>query len=179
MLPSIANLLLLSFYLLIGYVTSQCQPYETNMYQTTSMFPNYKPAYSILTLLKNGLFFEINNIANGQNTDEMGIDIQFSTLLGFYHCFDNGTLHLRAAGFAYKSSNVAVLTTIDRTFLHEYYLHFNGGNNSFCTGQVSYAFYMLGTSPLDRSNYPVFSGLLGNLTCIILNGQNYTWPFTN
>ncbi|CAF0880328.1 unnamed protein product [Adineta steineri] len=158
---------------------NQCASYENQIYQVTSMFPNYEPAYSILTILPYGFFYAINNIANGLNTAEMGIDIQFSTIVGYYECVNGTTLHLSGFAYAYKSQNIAVMTTRDRSFLHEYYLYFPSNDSSKCTGQVSYTFFKLGTSPIDPQNQPIFSGLVANLTCSMMNGRNYVWPTIN
>jgi hypothetical protein len=157
-------------------VISQCNFYENTIYQVTSTFPNYEPAYSILTLLNTGLFYEINNIANGQNTGEMGVDIQFSTLMGYYQCLNANTIHLTAFGYVYKNTNIAVLSTIDLIFYHDYYLYFSDVDKTNCTGQVSYTFFVKNSSPFDSGNQPVFSGLVANLTCVLLNGRHYVWP---
>ncbi|CAF0880383.1 unnamed protein product [Adineta steineri] len=55
----------------------------------------------------------------------------------------------------------------------------NCNDSSKCTGQVSYTFFKLGTSPIDPQNQPIFSGLVANLTCSMMNGRNYVWPTIN
>jgi hypothetical protein len=171
-------IVLLSIVIIIDGDDNLCKSYENNIYQVTSTFPNYSPSYSLLTLLPNGLTYEVDSIANGLNIGELGLNLQYSTHIGFYECLNTSMVHSMNVGYLFKSADIAILPTYDRISRHDYNLYFPDNNNTACIGEVKYIYYQTGSDPYANDTRQVFQMSIGNLTCELFEGRHYIWPTT-
>lgn len=161
----------------IGTTTSaSCALFRNRLIQVTNQFPGLDPFYSILSLAPGGTFIETTNIADGNNTNTISMDITFNVHHGRFYCPTKFILRLTAVGYIYRSSNVPFLQANGAIDAHQYRLSFLNGQNKQCSGILRFAFYTSGTNPFDPTNKPTLVSPAGNVTCQLLNLSRYSVP---
>jgi hypothetical protein len=170
-------LALICWFLHVGVSNStRCEHFENRVYQLTDQLPGAKPFFSLLTLSSNRLVTETNNIANGQNQAELGLDIQFNVHQGNYDCLSGNRLRITDFGYVYKSNSSDVLKENGATAMHQYKLTFLDNSYKRCVGTLKFAFFRTGSDPTDPQNQPLLPAAVANVTCKLFNGKNFQWP---
>lgn len=129
--------------------------------------------------MEDGLFNEETNISNGQSSAELGVHIVAGTRMGFFDCPNPNIMHLTSFGYVFKNTEMPFLVSNGALILQDYRLYFSNGNYSFCTGTLNAAYFTTGSNPFDPTNVPLFIYPTRNLTCEMLSGRHYVWPFAN
>jgi hypothetical protein len=162
--------------LFIGAINGQllnfCPSFQNKIYQITATLPNSQPFYGLITLLPNGIAIETNNIANGNSTPEVGINIQFNVHTGYYTCPGTNSIKMSNAGYIYQTNGVPQLAVNGAIAIHYYTLNFPLFQTTTCTGTLYFSFYAIGSNPYDPNNTPTLTSPVAAVTCQLLNGQN-------
>ena len=173
----IALLLLLCIYS-ADCVSCNCKKFENSVYQVTITLSSFQPFYGLLTMYPNGIYYQTNNIANGNHTAEVGINAAFNLHSGFYECSSNNTITLIAFGYIYQTNDVPVLKANGVIGVDETHLQFLNNDNRECTGTFKFGFYTTGSNPFDSSNIPLSVSPVATLTCQYLSGRGFRLPPT-
>ncbi|CAF1529421.1 unnamed protein product [Rotaria sordida] len=121
------------------------------------------------------MFIESNNIANGGNTEELAIDIQFGVQQGYYECLSSNRVRLTAITYIYKTNALPALQSNGAIATHTYYLTFSKDFRK-CSGELSFLFFTTGSNPFRKGNVPTYVSSKANVTCELLDGRDYKWP---
>ncbi|CAF2867297.1 unnamed protein product [Rotaria sp. Silwood2] len=121
------------------------------------------------------MFFEAQNIANGNSAPSFGIEVQLGLHSGYYKCLGRNLVQLTDIGYIYKTDAVPVLRSNGAIATHTYHLTFSRDFKT-CTGNLSFLFFTTGSNPFKRHNVPILVGSMATVTGELLDGRNYKWP---
>ena len=152
-----------------------CKDFANTIYQTKNVMDGLQPFASFLTFLSNGMVMETMNIANGNNKDQVGFDVQFNVHTGTYECLSCNQIRVIVSGFIYKSNYPAILQKDGAIGVHQYDLQFSN-NRKKCKGTSRFNFYEIGTDPFASGNKPTLTSSAFNVTGQDYNGLGFNLP---
>jgi hypothetical protein len=150
---------------------TNCKRFENKVYQINVTFLGGTPFNAALRLLPNGVFDIFDNIENGNDFLEIGVNVSSGNIIGYYKCPNRNSILLTGIQYIYQTDTVPGLQN-GAVATQDFYLSFSK-NDQNCTGSGITTAFASGTNPFAANNPPIYQSPTVTVQCELLKFRTH------